>query len=145
MKIKNSRNKKNFLKSLFIKISRKLGYEIVDQSNLFVPTLNKSANQNLSVPNRSSISIPLGKVQITRKVKSLTIIIRSYTSTEVKKSKIMLDQNKSRIFEKPKIEYTLRTINSLIFSCKEALKNFKELKINLIVTDDNSNEKKFTS
>tara|TARA_Y100000992_G_scaffold291355_1_gene247702 strand:- start:122 stop:1171 length:1050 start_codon:yes stop_codon:yes gene_type:complete len=141
MKIKNSRNKKNFLKSLFIKISRKLGYEIVDQSNLFVPTLNKSANQNLSVPNRSSISIPLGKVQITRKVKSLTIIIRSYTSTEVKKSKIMLDQNKSRIFEKPKIEYTLRTINSLIFSCKEALKNFKELKINLIVTDDNSNKK----
>ena len=132
MKIKNSRNKNNFLKSLFIKISRKLGYEIIDQSNLFVPTLNKNANQNLSLPNESSISIPLGKVQITRKIKSLTIIIRSYTSTEVKKSKIMLDQNKSRIFEKPKIEYTLRTINSLIISCKEALKNFRELKLNLI-------------
>ena len=52
----------------------------------------------------------------------------------------MLDQNKSRIFEKQKIEYTLRTINSLIISCKNALKSFKDLKINLLITDDNSSK-----
>ena len=52
----------------------------------------------------------------------------------------MLDQNKFRIFEKQKIEYTLRTINSLIISCKKALKNFKNFKINLVITDDNSSE-----
>jgi hypothetical protein len=52
----------------------------------------------------------------------------------------MLDQNKKRIFDLPKIEYTLRTINSLIKSCHEALKIFNDLKINLIITDDNSSE-----
>ena len=82
----------------------------------------------------------MGKIKISRKVEELTIIIRSYTSTKVDKSKIMLDQNKLRIFEKPKVEYTLRTIKSLITSCKNALKEFKNLKINFIVTDDNSSE-----
>ena len=52
----------------------------------------------------------------------------------------MLDQNKLRIFEKPKVEYTLRTIKSLITSCKNVLKELKNLKINFIVTDDNSSE-----
>ena len=98
------------------------------------------ANQDLSVSQKHSISVPLGKVKITRKVSELTIIVRSYTSTQIDKSKIMLDQNKSRIFEKQKIEYTLRTINSLIISCKNALKSFKDLKINLLITDDNSSK-----
>ena len=40
----------------------------------------------------------------------------------------------------PKIEYTLRTINSIIISCNQALKLFKNLKINLVITDDNSTE-----
>ena len=133
-------NKKNkiFLKKLFIKFCRKLGFEIIDQNNLYIPTLKKYANKNLSELQKHSISIPLGKVKITRKVSELTLIIRSYTSTEIDKSKIMLDQNKSRIFEKPKIEYTLRTIKSLILSCKNALNEFPDLKLNLIVTDDNS-------
>ena len=100
--------------------------------------IKKYANENLSELQKHSISIPLGKVKITRKVSELTLIIRSYTSTEIDKSKIMLDQNKSRIFEKPKIEYTLRTIKSLILSCKNALNEFPDLKLNLIVTDDNS-------
>ena len=140
MKISQNTNKKSFLKKLLIKLCRKVGYEIIDQNNLFVPSLNKFANQNLSNLQKDSISIPLGKVKITRKIKELSVIIRTYTSTEVEKSKIMLDQNKFRIFEKQKIEYTLRTINSLIISCKKALKNFKNFKISLVITDDNSSE-----
>ena len=140
MKIKNTYNNKSFFKKIFIKFCRKAGYEIIDQNNLFIPTLKKSAIENLSEPGEKSISIPLGKVNITRKIKDITIIVRSYTSTDVDKSKIMLDQNKKRIFDFPKIEYTLRTINSLILSCNEALNFFKDLKINLIITDDNSTE-----
>ena len=140
MKIINNNSNKSFFKKIFIKFCRKIGYEIIDQNNLFIPTLEKFANENLSKPGESSITIPLGKVNITRKIKDITIIIRSYTSTDVDKSKIMLDQNKKRIFDLPKIEYTLRTINSLINSCHEALKIFNNLKINLIVTDDNSTE-----
>ena len=140
MKISQNTNKKSFLQKLLIKLCRKVGYEIIDQNNLFVPSLNKFANQNLSSLQKDSISIPLGKVKITRKIKELSIIVRTYTSTEVEKSKIMLDQNKFRIFEKQKIEYTLRTINSLIISCKKALKNIKNFKINLVITDDNSSE-----
>ena len=140
MKISQNINKKSFLQKLLIKLCRKVGYEIIDQNNLFIPSLNKFANQNLSNLQKDSISIPLGKVKITRKIKELSIIVRTYTSTEVEKSKIMLDQNKFRIFEKQKIEYTLRTINSLIISCKKALKNIKNFKINLVITDDNSSE-----
>lgn len=140
MKVSQNTNKKSFLKKLLIKLCRKVGYEIIDQNNLFIPSLNKFANQNLSNLQKDSISIPLGKVKITRKIEELSIIVRTYTSTEVEKSKIMLDQNKFRIFEKQKIEYTLRTINSLIISCKKALKNFKNFKISLVITDDNSSE-----
>ena len=125
MKVIKNKKKNSFLKKLFIKFSRKLGYEIIYQSDLYIPTLDKYANENLSSSQKHSITIPMGKIKISRKVEELTIIIRSYTSTKVDKSKIMLDQNKLRIFEKPKVEYTLRTIKSLITSCKNALKEFK--------------------
>ena len=131
--------KTGFFKKIFIQFCRKIGYEIIDQSNLYVPTQNKFATENLSSAGLSSISIPLGKTEIKRKISDLTIIIRSYTSTE-NKSKILLDQNKKRIFEFPKIEYTLRTINSVVNSCNDVLKIFNNLKINLIVTDDHSTE-----
>ena len=52
----------------------------------------------------------------------------------------MLDQNKERVFKNPKIEYTLRTIGSLIKSCNYAIENLKNININLIVTDDNSSK-----
>ena len=45
---------------------------------------------------------------------------------------------KNTIFEFPKSEYTLRTINSLIHSCNDALKEFNFLDIKLIITDHNS-------
>ena len=141
MKININENKnKSFFKRIFIKLCRKIGYEIIDQNNLFIPTIEKFANQNLSKPGKSSITIPLGKLKITREIKDLTIIVRSYTSTEIEKSRIMLDQNKKRIFDLPKIDYTLRTINSLIKSCNEAIKIFHKIKINMIITDDNSTE-----
>ena len=137
MKKNFNKKKTGFLKRIFILFCRKIGFEIIDQGDLFVPTQKKFATENLSSPSKYSISIPLGKTEIKRKISDLTIIIRSYTSTE-NKSKILLDQNKKRIFEFPKIEYTLRTINSVINSCNNALKIFSNLKINLIVTDDNS-------
>ena len=52
----------------------------------------------------------------------------------------MLDQSKKRIFEFPKIEYTLRTIKSIIRSCELAKKFFKDLKIKILITDDKSTE-----
>ena len=134
MKKITNKKKTTFLKKIFIQICRKIGYEIIDQSNFHVPTQNKLASENLSSPGIFSISIPLGKTKIKRKVSDLTIIIRSYSSTQIDKSKILLDQNKKRIFEFPKIEYTLRTIYSVINSCNDSLKVFKDLKINLIIS-----------
>ena len=43
--IKHQKNK-NPLKKLFIKLCRLLGYEIIDQSNFSVPTLDKKINEN---------------------------------------------------------------------------------------------------
>ena len=91
--IRNS-NKSSFLKKIFIKICRKMGYEIIDQNNYEIPTLKKPLNENLSQLGYSSINLPLGEVKITRKVKTLDIIIRSCSSVN------MLTQNKSRLFEK---------------------------------------------
>ena len=51
--------KQNFLKKIFIKICRILGYEIIDQSSFFVPTQNKFLNENLNVQGKKSINLPL--------------------------------------------------------------------------------------
>ena len=77
---------------------------------------------------------------ITNKINSLTIIIRSYTFGDTDKNQVMLDQNKKRIFDAPKIEYTLRTIKSVINSCEIAKKFFKGLNIKILITDDRSNK-----
>lgn len=139
MKNKNI-SKKNFFSKLIIKIIRKLGYEIIDQSNLIIPTSNLSANENLSKSGTKSITVPLGMTNITNKINSLTIIIRSYTFGDTDKNQVMLDQNKKRIFDAPKIEYTLRTIKSVINSCEIAKKFFKGLNIKILITDDRSNK-----
>ena len=127
--IKNS-NKPSFFKKLFIKISRKLGYEIIDQNNFEVVTSNKKIDEHLSTLGHKSINLPLGEVKITRKVKTLDIIIRTCASVN------MLTQNKSRLFEKKKIEYTIRTIRSLLNSSKNH--DLKKLEINFKVIDHNS-------
>ena len=42
-KIKNY-HKSRFVKKIFIQICRKIGYEIIDQNNFEIPTLNKKIN-----------------------------------------------------------------------------------------------------
>ena len=127
--IKNS-NKPGFFKKIFIKISRKLGYEIIDQNKFEIITSNKKINEHLSMLGHKSISLPLGEVKITRKVKALDVIIRTCASVN------MLTQNKSRLFEKEKIEYTIRTIRSLLNSSKSH--DLEQLEINFKVIDHNS-------
>ena len=128
--IKNS-NKTSFLKKIFIKISRKFGYEIIDQNKFDIVTLDKKVNEEVSKIGVSSINLPLGIIKVTRKVKVLDIIIRTCTNVN------MLTQNKTRLFEKDKIEYTLRTIKSLLKSAKFG-PQLKNLKISFKVIDHNS-------
>ena len=130
--IKNTK-KTSFIKKIFIKFCRKLGYEIIDQNNFEIPTLNKKINDNLSKLGHNSINLPLGEIKITRKVKALDIIIRTCASVT------MLTQNKTRLFEKEKIEYTLRTIHSLLNSVKFN-DQLKHLDINFKIIDHNSTE-----
>ena len=68
MKKKDKPNKKKFLKKIFIKICRILGYEIIDQSNFFVPTQNKNLNENLNIQGEKSINLPLGEIKISRNI-----------------------------------------------------------------------------
>ena len=83
MKEQNKSHKKNFLKKIFIKICRILGYEIIDQSNFFVPTQDKNLNENLSIQGKKSINLPLGEVKISRKINALTVIFRSCTNVNM--------------------------------------------------------------
>ena len=133
MKDIKSSKKTSFFKKLFIKICRKLGYEIIDQNSFEVVTSNKILTDDLSKLGLNSINLPLGEVKVTRKVKALDIIVRTCASVN------MLTQNKTRLFEKQKIEYTLRTIRSLLHSA-----NFdpqlKKLKIYFKIIDHNSTE-----
>ena len=50
--------KKSIIKRLFIKLSKILGYEIIDQSDFSSPTLQKELNEDLSIINEKSIIIP---------------------------------------------------------------------------------------
>ena len=130
-KIENIK-KPNFLKKLFVKLCRIIGFEIIDQSNLYLPTLGKQANENLSSLRAKNISIPLGETKITRRVESLDIIIKTCTSIN------LVTQNKKRIFEKDKSEYTFRSINSIINSIKFNEKDLKNINIKIYIIDHNS-------
>ncbi len=136
MKIKKKNKRKNLLIRIMIGLIRKFGYEIIDQTNLVIPSKDLKASDNLSESGKKSITIPLGETKIINKIKSLTIIIRSYTFGDSNPKLVMLDQRKKRIFDAPKIEYTLRTINSVIKSCLYAKNYFKDLNVKIIVTDD---------
>ena len=126
--------KKNIIRKLFIKLSKVMGFELIDQNDFKSPTLEKELNEDLSILNNKSIVLPLGEVKISRKVKSILVLFRTNSNIEI------WDQNKKRLFELPKIEYTLRSLNSLLKSiifCKEKYPN---VKIKLIIIDDNSDE-----
>ena len=120
------------MKKFFIKICKFFGFEIIDQNEFTSPTLNKELNKDLSILNKKSIILPLGEVKITRKVKSILIVIRVNTEIEV------WDQNKRRLFEQPKIEYSIRSIKSLINSINYCQSKYLDLKIKTIILDDSS-------
>ena len=136
-KIENNK-KTNFLKKLFIKLCRLLGFEIIDQSNFSSPTLQKSLDQILSIQGKKSITIPLGQVDIKKKIKSLKIILRTCTS------ELIMDQSKRRVFDGEKNEYTFKTLISLIESIGHASKNLNNISFEIVVTDTNSNENDIT-
>ena len=126
------KKKSNFFKKLFIKLCRLLGFEIIDQSSFTSPTLSKNLSETLSIQGKKSITVPLGEIKIKNKIKSLKVILRSCTS------ELIMDQNKRRIFDEEKNEYTFRTLRSLIKSIKKASLEFKDIKFDLVVTDTNS-------
>tara|TARA_B100000886_G_C20418714_1_gene490432 strand:- start:476 stop:1489 length:1014 start_codon:yes stop_codon:yes gene_type:complete len=132
-KIKNQK-KNNLFKKIFIKICRILGFEIIDQSNLSSPTLGKDLNEMLSIQGEKSITIPLGKIDIKKKVQSLKIIVRTCTS------ELIMDQNKRRIFDCEKNEYTFRTLRSIVKASNKAKEKFENINFDLVVTDTNSPE-----
>ncbi len=120
------------MKKFFIKICKLFGYEILDQNNFSSPTLGKELNEELSVLNEKSIVLPLGEVKITKKVKSILIILRMNTNIQI------WDQNRKRLFEYPKIEYTKRSLNSLIKSINFLKNKDSNINFKTIIVDDNS-------
>ena len=120
------------MKKFFIKICKLFGYEILDQNNFSSPTLGKELNEELSVINEKSIVLPLGEVKITKKVKSILIILRMNTNIQI------WDQNRKRLFEYPKIEYTKRSLNSLIKSINFLKNKDSNINVKTIIVDDNS-------
>ena len=124
----------NFVKKIFVKVCRVLGYEIIDQNNFEIPTLEKNAIENISIAGKKSISIPLGQIDITRKVKSLNVYFRSCSKVN------LWNQNKERIFEADKDEYALRSLYSILKSINYSKKSFNEINIKLSIIDDNSSD-----
>ena len=135
MKKIKTKKRSNFVKKIFVKVCRILGYELIDQNNFEIPTLEKNAIENISIAGKKSISIPLGQIDITRKVKSLNIYFRSCSKVN------LWNQNKKRIFESDKEEYALRSLYSILKSINYSKKNFNEINIKLSIIDDNSSEK----
>ena len=122
------------MKKIFIKIAKILGFEIIDQNNFMSPTLGKKLNEDLSILNKKSIVLPLGEVKISRQVKSILIIVRMNTEIEI------WDQSKKRLFEQPKIEYSYRSVKSLINSINFCQNKYPEIKIKTLIIDDNSKD-----
>ena len=134
MKIKNKTNKSNFLKRLFIKLCRLFGFEIIDQSNFYLPTSNKHGGENLSQIGKESLVIPMGRTKITRPVNSLDIILRTCASVN------MLTQSKQRVFEKEKSEYSLKTLRSIVNSINNNKQLFEKIKLKFTIVDHNSDD-----
>lgn len=111
-----------------------MGYEIIDQSDFSSPTLQKQLNEDLSIINEKSIVLPLGEVKITKKINSVLIIFRTNTDVEI------WDQNKRRLYEQPKIEYSLKALNSLIKSVNFSKTKYPNIKFKIIIVDDKSKE-----
>jgi len=125
---------KKIFKKILIKLNRLCGYEIIDQNDFSFPSLKDKKFNNLSTLNKKSIVLPLGEVKITRKVKSLGIILRTNSNIHIS------DQNKKRIFNKDKINYIEKSLNSLMTSIKSFQSKYKNLEINLTIVDQSNDE-----
>ncbi len=124
--------KKSVLKKLLIKICRLLGYELIDQADMsFITSLNK---ESASIVGKKSITLPLGEIKIKRKIRSLDIILKTCTSVN------LVTQNKKRIFEENKSEYTFRTINSLLKSLKKSKQITNDINFQITIIDTGSSE-----
>ena len=55
----------------------------IDQNNFYLPVTKQNLDEDLSIAGKRSLTIPIGNVEITRKVKSLTIILRSCASVQM--------------------------------------------------------------
>ncbi len=122
------------MKKFFIKLAKLFGYEIIDQNKFDSPTLEKKLNEDLSFINKKSIVLPLGEVKITKKVSSVLIIFRTNTDIEI------WDQNKKRLFEEAKIEYSIRSLNSLINSVNFCKTKYQNIQFKIIIVDDKSKD-----
>src|SRR5210317_904970 len=133
-KIKSKNN--HILKKLLVKFVRKLGYEIINQNNLTIPSNNKKITKNLSTINKRITNIPLGFVDIKTKINSLVVILRTFTNENK-----LLSQNKKRIFEKSKTAYSIKALRSICENIISSQKEFKNIKFFLKIIDDNSSKK----
>jgi len=126
---------KKILKKIIIKICRVAGFEIIDQNQFTFPSLKNKEFNDLSTVNKQSIVMPLGKVEISRKIEKLSIIVRTNSNVHIS------DQNKKRIFNKDKEEYIKRSLNSLVVSINSFKKKFNKFEIYLTIVDQSDNEK----
>ena len=134
MKQLKLKKKKSLIEKFLINLNRYFGFEIINNSNYDIPSLKDTGSQNLSVIGQKSITIPMGSLKITRKVKGLEIIFRSCASV------LMLSQTKKRIFDKKKEEYSLRSLNSLVNSINSSKDLFKSINLKLTIIDHNSDQ-----
>jgi len=132
---KITNNKINFFKKNLIKIIRKLGYEVIDQNNLTIPNKDKKINEDISLINNRITNIPLGYIDIEKKINKVLIILRTFTNENK-----LLSQSKKRIFEKEKKIYSLKSLKSICLNIQLAEKKFTNLDFYLKVIDDNSSE-----
>tara|TARA_B100001057_G_scaffold436099_1_gene466904 strand:- start:358 stop:1380 length:1023 start_codon:yes stop_codon:yes gene_type:complete len=125
-------NKKGIFRKVLIKLCRLMGYELIDQADMsFVTSMNRN---NPSTIGKKSITLPMGEVKIQRKIQSLDIIIKTCTAVN------LVTQNKKRIFEQEKSEYTFRSINSLIKSLKKAKEDTNNIQFYITVIDAGSSK-----
>ena len=125
--------KTGIFRKILIKFCRLLGYELIDQADMsFVTSLDSN---NASIIGKKSITLPMGEVKIKRKIKSLDIILKTCTSVN------LVTQNKKRIFEQNKSEYTFRTMNSILKSLKKANENTENIKFKITIINTGSSKK----
>ena len=86
----------------------------------------------MSIQGKKSINLPLGETKVSRKVNALTVIFRSCTKVN------MLTQNKKRLFDQNKSEYTFRSLNSIIISLNQAKLTFPKIEFDIVIIDYNS-------